>query len=80
MKIQLLSSYLLNYLSCSYHYDSRSENFRDDEYTEKMANDWTPETGFHSDELKKHKDGYPRPALGIKFNGISQELAVHKSF
>lgn len=35
---------------------------------EKMANNWTPETGFHSDELKKHRDGYPRPALGIQIN------------
>lgn len=29
-----------------------------------MANIWTPETGFHSKELKHNKYGYPRAALG----------------
>lgn len=29
-----------------------------------MANNWTPEMGFQSDELKRHKYGYPRPGLG----------------
>lgn len=49
-------------------FKSRSENFRDDEYMEMMANNWTPETGFHSDELKNHEDGYPRPGSGLNHN------------
>lgn len=31
---------------------------------ESMANDWSPETGFQSNELKHSKYGYPRPGLG----------------
>lgn len=43
---------------------SRSENFQDSDYLEKMANEWTPETSFGSEMLRKHKDGFPKPGLG----------------
>lgn len=46
---------------------SRSENFQDSDYLESMANEWTPETSFSSELLRKHKDGYPRPGLGIEY-------------
>lgn len=46
---------------------SRSENFQDSDYLESMANEWTPETSFRSEILRKHKDGYPRPGLGIDY-------------
>lgn len=45
---------------------SRSENFHDNDYLESMANEWTPETGFGSEKLRKHKDGYPKPGIGIE--------------
>lgn len=43
---------------------SRSEDFNDSDYMEKMANDWSPENGFYSENLKRNKDSYPRPAFG----------------
>lgn len=41
--------------------------FQNNEYLETMANEWTPETGFHSDALRKHKDGYPKAGIGIEY-------------
>lgn len=39
-----------------------------------MANNWTPETGFHSKALKKHSEGHPKPGLGTenmhRFNSL----------
>ena len=32
-----------------------------------MANEWTPETSFGSEMLRKHKDGYPKPGVGMEF-------------
>lgn len=29
-----------------------------------MANEWSPETGFSSQELKHHRNGYPRSGVG----------------
>lgn len=43
---------------------SRSESFHSDDYNESMSNEWTPETGFHSQKIKNHKDGYPKPGIG----------------
>lgn len=43
---------------------SRSEEFNDSDYMETMANDWSPETGFISEELKLKRDSYPKPAIG----------------
>lgn len=37
------------------------------EHLETFANQWTPETGFASNELKHHKLGYPRPTAGKVF-------------
>lgn len=49
---------------------SRSENFHDSDYLESMANEWTPEKSFRSEKLRKHKDGYPKPGLGIEVSKI----------
>lgn len=38
------------------------------ESTEELANNWTPETGFHSKKLMNNRDSYPRPGLGKELN------------
>lgn len=38
----------------------------DEEYDFEMANRWTPETGFKSQQLKINIDSYPRPGVGMK--------------
>ncbi|XP_031626136.1 pickpocket protein 28-like [Contarinia nasturtii] len=43
---------------------NRSEELNDNDYLESMANDWNPETGFGSKDLKLNKDSYPRPGAG----------------
>lgn len=44
---------------------------------ENMANNWSPETGFHSEELKNHRDGYPKPGLGI---AITYQYPIKKCY
>lgn len=53
-----------DYYHDDYSHFSRSENFGSSDTMERMANIWTPESGFQSKILKEHKDGYPRASLG----------------
>lgn len=45
-------------------YARPSEEFNHNDYMDRMANSWDPETGFSSEQLKLNPDGYPRPAIG----------------
>ncbi|KAG4079926.1 hypothetical protein HA402_006238 [Bradysia odoriphaga] len=40
------------------------QEFNMSQHLDKFANQWTPETGFASEELKNHKLGYPRSTVG----------------
>ncbi|XP_037029673.1 pickpocket protein 28-like [Bradysia coprophila] len=40
------------------------QEFNMSQHLDKFANQWTPEMGFASDELKNHKLGYPRSTVG----------------
>lgn len=49
------------------YFSSRSEEFDGSDYFNQMANNWTPEKGFASLELKDNPDSFPRPGVGNVF-------------
>lgn len=49
----------------SFNPTSHSQGLNPGKFSDKKANDWTPEKGFLSEDLKNDKYGYPRPAVGM---------------
>lgn len=45
-------------------HSSSSGQFNEIGYSDELANDWTPETGFRSQELKKNPNSFPQAGIG----------------
>lgn len=45
-------------------FSSSSEQFGEIGNFDELANDWTPETGFRSEELKKNPNSFPQAGIG----------------
>ena len=48
----------------TFNSQTADEIVNNDSDMERYANNWSPEAGFHSEALKMHRDGSPKPGLG----------------
>lgn len=53
-----------HYQNCLFLTSSNTQEFNISDALDATANDWTPERGFASFELKNNILGYPRPVVG----------------